>query len=209
MAVKIRLQRHGKKKAPLYTIVVASSRAPRDGKFIERLGTYDPTTIPALIEINNDKALDWINKGAQPTDTVKAILRYKGVMFKKHLDRGVKKGALTAEAAEKLYNDFLENRNDQVRKKKEEHLNKLKKSKESLIAGEVKKREAMEAARKPVVEEVVAEETPAEAAVETAEAPVVETTETPTAEATETPASEVAETPAPSESDGTPEEPKA
>ena len=100
MPVKIRLQRVGRKKAPFYHIVIADSRSPRDGKFIEKIGTYNPTTVPALIDINKDKALDWLQKGAQSSDTVHKILSYKGVLFHKHLLRGVKKGVLTQEAAD-------------------------------------------------------------------------------------------------------------
>ena len=93
MAVKLRLQRKGRKKAPFYHIVVADSRSPRDGRFIEKLGTYNPLTVPATIELNRDKAFEWLMKGAQPTDTVNAILRFKGVLLKKHLQLGVAKGA--------------------------------------------------------------------------------------------------------------------
>ena len=100
MPAKIRLQRHGKKGKPFYHIVIADGRAPRDGKFIEKIGTYNPVSIPAEINLNFDKALDWLNKGAQPTDTVRSILSKKGVMLKKHLLVGVKKGALTLEQAE-------------------------------------------------------------------------------------------------------------
>lgn len=85
MAVKIRLQRHGRKKAPYYHIVIADARSPRDGKFIENIGMYNPIAKPANIDINRDRALHWVMQGAEPTDTVKAILRYKGVMFRKHL----------------------------------------------------------------------------------------------------------------------------
>ena len=95
MAVKIRLQRHGKKDAAFFHLVVADSRSPRDGKFIEKVGTYNPNTNPATIELNFDSALDWMLKGAQPTDTCRAILSYKGVLMKKHLVEGMKKGALT------------------------------------------------------------------------------------------------------------------
>ncbi len=108
MPVKIRLQRKGRKKRPFYHIVIADARASRDGKYIERIGTYNPMTKPATIEIDRDKAYDWLVKGAQPTDTVRAILRFKGVMYKKHLMRGVKKGALTQEEAEKKYNEWIE-----------------------------------------------------------------------------------------------------
>ncbi len=108
MSVKIRLQRHGRTRAPFYHIVIADSRSPRDGKFIEKIGTYNPITIPATIVLDRDKAFDWLEKGAQPTDTVTAILRFKGVMYRKHLARGVKKGAMTAEQATEKYNAFVE-----------------------------------------------------------------------------------------------------
>ena len=108
MPVKIRLQRKGRKKRPFYHIVIADARAPRDGKFIEKIGTYNPMTKPATIDIDRDKAYDWMMKGAQPTDTVRAILRFKGVLFRKHLMRGVKKGALTQEEADKQYQEWIE-----------------------------------------------------------------------------------------------------
>ncbi len=108
MAVKIRLQRKGRKKRPFYHIVVADARSPRDGRFIERLGSYNPMTKPATIDIDRDKAYDWLVKGAQPTDTVRAILRFKGVYYKKHLMRGVKKGAMTVEEADKKYQEWVE-----------------------------------------------------------------------------------------------------
>lgn len=114
MAVKIRLARRGRKQRPFYHIVIADARAPRDGKFIEQIGSYNPMTSPATIEIDTDKALDWISKGAQPTDTARAILRYKGVMFKKHLLRGLKKGALTQEQVDEQYNAFMDKRNQEV-----------------------------------------------------------------------------------------------
>ena len=102
MPVKIRLARHGKKGYAFYHIVVADSRAPRDGKFIEKIGTYNPNTNPATIDLSFEKALEWLQKGAQPTDTCRSILSYKGVMYKKHLLGGVSKGAFTAEAAGKI-----------------------------------------------------------------------------------------------------------
>ena len=108
MSVKIRLQRHGRKKAPFYHIVIADSRSPRDGKFIEKIGTYNPMTKPATIDINRDKAFDWLQKGAQPTDTVRAILRFKGVMYRKHLTRGVNKGAMSAEQAMEKYQSWID-----------------------------------------------------------------------------------------------------
>jgi small subunit ribosomal protein S16 len=100
MPVKIRLQRHGKKANAFYHIVIADGRAPRDGKFIEKIGSYNPTTNPATINLDNDKALSWLQNGAQPTDTCRAILSYKGVMYKNHLQGGIKKGALTQEQAD-------------------------------------------------------------------------------------------------------------
>ena len=99
MAVKIRLQRRGRRKAPFYHIVIADARAPRDGRFIEKIGTYNPMTKPATIDLDRDAAFDWLMKGAQPTDTARAILRFKGVLYRKHLQRGVKKGAMTQEQA--------------------------------------------------------------------------------------------------------------
>jgi len=107
MPAKIRLQRHGKKGKPFYHIVVADGRAPRDGKFIEKIGTYNPLTRPAGIELDFDKALAWIQNGAQPTDTVRTLLSYKGVMYKNHLLKGAKKGAFTEIEAEAKFNQWL------------------------------------------------------------------------------------------------------
>ncbi|MCS6929204.1 MAG: 30S ribosomal protein S16 [Saprospiraceae bacterium] len=108
MAVRLRLQRRGRRKAPFYHIVAADARAPRDGRFIEKLGTYNPLTQPATIELNVDRAYYWLMNGAQPTDTVRSILRHKGVLYKKHLMLGVKKGALTLEEAEARWNAWKE-----------------------------------------------------------------------------------------------------
>lgn len=108
MSVKIRLARRGKKGYPFYHIVVADSRAPRDGKFIENIGTYNPNTNPATITLDFDQALGWLEKGAQPTDTCKAILSYKGVLYKKHLLGGVQKGAFSAEVAETRFAQWME-----------------------------------------------------------------------------------------------------
>ena len=128
MATKIRLQRFGKKGKPFYHVVVADARAPRDGKFIERIGSYNPNTNPATIEINFEKALDWVNKGAQPTDTCRAILSYKGILYKKHLEGGVKKGALTEEQAEAKFALWLEGKAGKIEGKKDS----LTKSKEEV-----------------------------------------------------------------------------
>lgn len=107
MSVKIRLQRKGRKKKPFYHIVIADSRAPRDGRFIEKIGTYNPLTKPATIEIDRDKAYNWLLNGAQPTETVRAILRFKGVYYRKHLMRGVQKGVMTPEEAEAKYQEWV------------------------------------------------------------------------------------------------------
>ena len=107
MSVKIRLQRKGRKKKPFYHIVVADARSPRDGRFIEKIGTYNPLTKPATIEVDRDKAFDWVMKGAEPTDTVRAILRFKGVYYRKHLTRGVLKGAMSEDEAAKKYASWI------------------------------------------------------------------------------------------------------
>lgn len=119
MAVKIRLQRHGKKDSAFFHVVVSDGRAPRDGKFIEKLGIYNPNTNPATIDINFDTTLNWLLKGAQPTDTCRAILSYKGVMYKKHLLGGVKKGALTEAQADQKFNKWLQEKESKVSGKKE------------------------------------------------------------------------------------------
>lgn len=114
MAVRIRLARRGKKASAFYHIMVADSRAPRDGKYIEKLGTYNPNTNPATIELNFDQALEWIRKGAQPSDTCRAILSYKGVMYKNHLLGGVAKGAFSEEEAEKRFEKWLEEKQGKI-----------------------------------------------------------------------------------------------
>lgn len=118
MPVRIRLQRHGRKGYPFYHIVVADSRSPRDGKYIERIGVYNPNTNPATIDLDTEKAVDWMFKGAQPSDTAAAILRYKGAMFMKHLNAGVVKGALTQEQADKKFAAWMEEKQNKVDGKK-------------------------------------------------------------------------------------------
>jgi len=108
MPVRIRLARHGKKARPFYHIIIADGRAPRDGKFIEKIGTYSPITTPADIKLDFDKALSWLQKGAQPTDTCRAILSSRGVLYKNHLLKGVEKGALTEEQAEERFKVWME-----------------------------------------------------------------------------------------------------
>jgi small subunit ribosomal protein S16 len=168
MAVKIRLQRKGRKKSPFYQIVVADSRSPRDGRFIENLGSYNPMTSPATIQIDRDAAYDWLVKGAQPTDTVRAILRFKGVYYRKHLMRGVAKGAMTPEEAMAKYQEWI----DLKEAKTAARVEKTKADKAEFhiaVSGSAKAKPV------PVVEEV-AEEV-AEAAEEVvAEAPETEAT---------------------------------
>lgn len=119
MPVKIRLQRHGSKKRPFYFIVVADARSPRDGKFIQKLGTYNPLTVPATIQLDRQKALDWLHKGAQPTDTVRRILSFKGVLYLKHLLRGVKLGLFDEAAAMDKFQKWHGEHEVQVRKRQE------------------------------------------------------------------------------------------
>src|SRR5690348_4115413 len=121
MAVKIRLQRHGSKKRPFYFIVVADARAPRDGKFIQKIGTYNPLTVPATIQLDRQKALEWLHKGAQPTDTVRRILSFKGVLYLKHLLRGVKLGLFDEATAMVKFQKWHEEHEATVRKRNEEH----------------------------------------------------------------------------------------
>lgn len=120
MAVKIRLQRHGSKKRPFYFIVVADARSPRDGKFIQKLGTYNPLTIPATIQLDRQRALDWLHKGAQPTDTVRRILSFKGVLYLKHLLRGVKLGLFDEATAMEKFTKWSTEHDAQVRKRQED-----------------------------------------------------------------------------------------
>lgn len=119
MAVKIRLQRHGKKDQAFFHIVVADGRAPRDGKFIEKLGIYNPNTNPASIDLNFNQAISWLLKGAQPTDTARAILSYKGVLMKKHLLDGIKKGALTEAQVEQKFNKWVQDKEGKISNKKD------------------------------------------------------------------------------------------
>lgn len=159
MPTKIRLQRHGKKSYAYFHVVIADSRAPRDGKFIEKLGTYNPNTNPATIDINFESALSWVKKGAQPTDTVKALLSYKGVMHKNHLDKGVLKGALTQEQADAKFEEWMAAKDGKVTAK-EDGLSAAKDAdakKRHEAEAEANKKKANAIAAKVVVEEVVEE----------------------------------------------------
>jgi len=146
MPTKIRLQRRGKKGQAFYHIVIADGRAPRDGKFIERIGIYNPVAIPAEIEVEFDKALDWLKKGAQPTDTVKAILTYKGVMYKNHLLKGVAKGAMTMEQADLKFQTWLDEKRLKISSKKKEQELSTKDDHKKRLEDEIKVNEAKAAA---------------------------------------------------------------
>ncbi len=206
MPVKIRLSRHGKKKLPYYHIVIADSRAPRDGKLIERIGSYNPNTNPATIKLDFDRALDWLLKGAQPTETCRAILSYKGVLMKKHLINGVKKGALTEEEAETRFSSWLNEKEAKIEAKREQVLGKNKEERARLLEQEAKVNEARAAEIAKRNSELAAEEAKASGeAVSESEAPAAKEApaeepakETPEeAPAKETPAEEPAkETPA-------------
>lgn len=203
MSVKIRLARRGRKKQAIYDVVVADARAPRDGRFIEKLGTYNPNTNPASININNERALTWLLNGAQPTDTVKAMLSYRGVMLKKHLQIGVLKGAITQEQADAKFNAWLSEKDTKIEGKKDQLAAAKADARKAALAAEtaknqaridaIKAREAAAAAAaEPAVEEV--EEAPAaevpvvEEETAAADAPVVEAA----AEEVEAPAAEEA-----------------
>ncbi|MCS6820044.1 MAG: 30S ribosomal protein S16 [Chitinophagales bacterium] len=147
MAVRIRLQRHGRGKRPFYHIVVADSRAPRDGKFIEKIGDYNPLTRPATIHIDVDRALNWLQKGAEPTDTVHAILKYKGVLYKKHLLRGVAKGAFSLEVAEQKFQEWQEAHKNAVLDHQRKHHKDKAERMAKLLEEEAKKREERERKR--------------------------------------------------------------
>lgn len=121
MAVKMRLQRHGSKKRPFYFIVVADARAPRDGKFIQKIGTYNPLTVPATIQLDRQKALEWLRKGAQPTDTVRRILSFKGVLYLKHLLRGVKLGLFDDATAMTKFQAWHSEHEASIARRNEEH----------------------------------------------------------------------------------------
>jgi small subunit ribosomal protein S16 len=173
MPVKIRLQRHGKKGKPFYWIVAADARAKRDGKYLEKLGTYNPNTNPAQINLDVDGSVQWLQNGAQPTDTARAILSYKGVMMKNHLAGGVRKGALTQEQADAKYNVWLEGKGNAVEAKKATLADAKDKLKAEALAAEKAVNAARVAANAPVVEEEVA---PVEEATPEAEAPEAEAT---------------------------------
>jgi len=171
MAVKMRLQRHGSKKRPFYFIVVADSRSPRDGKFIQKLGTYNPLTVPATVSVDRQKALDWLQKGAQPTDTVRRILSFKGVLYLKHLLRGVSMGLFDEATAMERFTKWTNEHDNMVAQRQSAH-----------------KKASMDRRNPPVVKKV---EVKAEPVVEAApEVEAVPEVEAPAETATDAPASE-------------------
>jgi small subunit ribosomal protein S16 len=166
MAVKIRLARRGRKKAATYDIVVADARAPRDGRFIEKLGTYNPNTNPATINYDGDRAFYWVMNGAQPTETVRAMLAYRGVLLRRHLQLGVTKGALTQEVADQRYNEWLEAKNAKIDAKKVGLVDTKAEARAAALAAETKVKEARAAALAKKQADALAAATPAPAAAE-------------------------------------------
>jgi len=179
MSVKIRLQRHGKKQKPFYWIVAADARSKRDGRYLEKLGTYNPNTNPATIELNLDQAVQWLHNGAQPTDTAKAILSYKGALLKHHLDGGIRKGALTQEQADAKLASWLDEKAGKVDNKKEglskaQEAAKVKALKAEKVANEKRAAAAVEATKvEEVTEEVAVEDTSASELADQTETPEV------------------------------------
>ncbi|MCE7993896.1 MAG: 30S ribosomal protein S16 [Roseivirga sp.] len=186
MAVKIRLARRGRKKRAMYDVVIADARAPRDGRFIEKIGTYNPNIDPAAINIDNDKAFDWIMKGAQPTDTVKAMLSYRGVMFRKHLQIGVIKGALTQEQADAKLAEWVAAKEAKISGKVESLSKAQADAKKAKLDAETKVKEARAEALAARLAEEEAANAPAEEEAEAEGATeVAEGEEAPAAEASE------------------------
>jgi len=178
MATRIRLQRHGKKGKAFFHLVAADSRAKRDGKFIEKLGTYNPVANPAVIDINFEKTLSWVQKGAEMSDTARAILSYKGVLHMNHLLKGVTKGAMTTEQAEAKFAEWMQSKEGKIDTKKDGLAKAAAKEKAAKMQAEMDtnaaKAAAVEAKNTPVIEEEVAEEAPVSEEVVAEEAPATE-----------------------------------
>ena len=183
MSVKIRLQRHGKKGKPFYWVVAADARSKRDGKYLDKIGTYNPNTNPATIDLDVDKAVQWLHNGAQPTDTARAILSYKGALLKHHLDGGVRKGALTQDQADEKLTKWQDEKSGKVDAKKE-GLNSTKSDvKAKALAAEKKVNDGRIAAAKKAEADLIAASEPAQE--ETAEAEVADVDASTEAPATE------------------------
>ena len=180
MPARIRLQRHGKKNQPFYHIVVADGRAPRDGKFIEKLGTYNPLTNPATIDLNFDRAVEWVKNGAQPSDTVRRILSYKGVLLRRHLQIGVEKGAISQEQADVRFNEWMQAKEAKINSKRSDVENDARNTRKARLEAEKKANEqkaaAVAAKRQAAAEAAAAAKAEAEAAeAAEGEAPAAET----------------------------------
>ena len=198
MPVKLRLQRHGKKGKPFYWLVAADSRSKRDGRYLEKIGTYNPNTNPAIVNIDIDKAINWLDKGAQPTDTARTLLSYRGVMYKYHLNGGIRKGAFTQEEADKKFEIWLEEKNTKIQAKKDNLSKDQTKAKAKRLEAEKaasEKRladaaaaEAEAVAKKAAEEAAPPEEAPAAEEVPAAEEEAPPADESPAAE--EAPAAE-------------------
>ncbi len=191
MAVKIRLARRGRKKMAMYDIVVADSRSPRDGRFIEKLGTYNPNSVPATINYDADKAFDWVMKGAQPTDSVRAMLSYRGVLYRKHLQMGVNKGAITQDVADNRYHDWLDSKDAKIAAKSDANTAKKDDARKTALAAETKVKEARAESLRQKQAAVDAARAAAEAAANPA--PVAAAPAPEAEAATEAPAAEAAE----------------
>ena len=174
MPARIRLQRHGKKGQPFYHIVVADGRAPRDGRFIEKLGTYNPMTNPAQIVLNEEKACEWLKNGAQPSDTCRRILSYKGVLLKRHLQIGVEKGAISQEQADVKFNEWKQAKETKIANKVSEIANNNRNEAKSRLEAEKKANETKAAAVDAKRRAAAEAEAAAKAEAEAAEAPAAE-----------------------------------
>jgi small subunit ribosomal protein S16 len=196
MPVKIRLQRHGKKGKPFYWIVAADARSKRDGRYLEKIGTYNPNTNPASVIVNVESAVNWLEKGAQPTDTARTLLSYRGVMLKYHLNGGIRKGALTQEEADKKFAAWLEEKEAKIQSKKDGLSKSESEAKAKRLADEKassEKRLAEAKAAEEATEVAEEEAAQAEATTEQAAAETQSEQETPAEEA-EAPAAEEVET---------------
>tara|TARA_S200000501_G_scaffold369898_1_gene410163 strand:- start:7555 stop:8268 length:714 start_codon:yes stop_codon:yes gene_type:complete len=167
MPVKIRLQRHGKKGKPFYWIVAADVRAKRDGKFLEKLGIYNPNTNPATVEVNLEQTLEWLQNGAQPTNTARTLLSYRGVMYKYHLQGGVRKGALTQEGADKKFDAWLEEKNAKIQAKVDGLTKQANESRKLRLAAEKEVSDKRKAAALELALDQTDETTPEATTIET------------------------------------------
>jgi len=208
MPVKIRLQRHGKKGKPFYWVVAADARAKRDGRYLEKIGTYNPNTNPATVNLDVDAAVKWLENGAQPTDTARTLLSYRGALLKYHLQGGVRKGALTQEDADAKFEAWLEQKDVLIQAKVDGLSKEDAKAKANAFAAEKAVNEKRVSDAKALVDEAAAEEAAAAAAVEAAAAAEKEAAAAAEAPAVEEAKEEVAEEAAPA-ADATEETPEA